>query len=142
MIYNLKLDYDSRYIINRWKNSVNRIYRVYYDKRDYLPEICVDKVTISRKGIHIFLKFSDGEKTVKNIVRKRLSVVLLQSIFDSDQTRSLFDYLRIQRNMKNINLMFEYKSGRNNVESQRLREKLNVITAKVKQHYENRRSLI
>lgn len=142
MLHKLKIDYDSRYIMRTWRMACNRIYRVYYDKAQYLPDIEVTEVKRTRKGVHVKVNFTDMEKTSKNKKILRLEIIALQDAFESDRTRSLFDYLRTKRNKKYTNLMFDYKNMRNVKDDEELKNRMNYISHNILSRYYNMKNLL
>lgn len=116
----LKIDYD--FVDNRqskikFKSALLRIRRVYESKRTYYPTIKVLAVYKTKKGVHIILDYIDmefyrgtyrGKKYLS--YNAKLYSIILQDVFSSDVTRSMFDLLRISRGDHYFNLLFIYKN--------------------------------
>lgn len=126
-IYELALDFDKRWIIKDFAHAIWRIYHVYFDKRDYLPFIYVKRVDQTKKGWHVYVSFMDEERATTKINEKeaRLITLIIQSAFETDKTRTLYDYLRTMRNEKEFNLLFKHKNKFNVKPSDIMQDKLN-----------------
>ncbi|MGI0060529.1 MAG: hypothetical protein ACREBJ_12260 [Nitrosotalea sp.] len=136
MDFKLKLDFDHRHIKKQWSMNIWRIYRIYSYKRDYLPYIHVEKVTETRKGIHVIVRFVDKEKC-RTEREYKLITLIWQGVLESDNTRTGFDLLRILKGDKTFNLLFGYKSGKKAADNGKLKNDLNLRKSRIKIKFEN-----
>ena len=144
MNYELKLDLDKRNIQKQFAKDIWCLYRVYYTKRNYLPEITINKVDRTRKGWHIYISFHDEELIFKtkqrfnlldyNIIYKLLTLQY-QAALSSDKTRGIFDTLRILHDDNIFNVLFDYKKGRHVKRNKRMKIKLQKIVDRIRTRF-------
>jgi hypothetical protein len=140
-VFSLKIDYDRRNIQRFFGRRVDKLFMVYYVKREYLPDMKVTRVARTRHGYHVYARYKDpGVYEMEHCPDTlRLMQLHVQRMLGSDGTRTFFDTLRIVRGDKDWNLMFDYKNGRQVREDREMREKLNAIIRKSKKGYNGRK---
>lgn len=129
----LKLDLDLssfREVKKLIRDRIISIKIVYNFKREYLPAISVTKVVKTSKGFHVYLSFYDKNINFNTETEKNLAILLIQTIFGSDLTRSVFDYLRVTSEDPYWNLLADYKNGKSFKEIPNYSTQLNEIIEK------------
>lgn len=118
------------WIMNRFTRTTMRVFRVYRSKRTYLPDIFIQRAERTRKGVHLYIQFKDNEINTSDE-----DYLILQSVYESDFGRTLFDYLRLKRREKVWNLLFKSKNKYVNKLDVPLTKSLNTIVKKYKERY-------
>ena len=132
----LRLDYDcnKEAMQTKFHNGLIALNRVRQSKSNRPIFITVTKVEKTRKGWHIYAIYRDDITDIRGMwtsaigsMADRCDTLILQSIFDSDRTRTAFDRRRVFLKEPIYNLMATYKNGQQFVRDEKLEEKLNDI---------------
>ena len=126
----LKLDYDTHDIEGVFAEGAYTLAHVYLSDRGRKPNMRVQTCMRTKKGFHVVVEFAD----VENWDTKHecaLALLLLQTCMRSDSARSVHDMLRVSRNERVFNLLFEYKNGFRCKDDLQMLNKLNMALDKL-----------
>ncbi len=130
---NVKVDIDKRYFVSEFKFRIRNIYRIFYSKREYFPNLYVYHVDQTRKGWHVFINYEDREDSNKDLAEHDL-----RSYFGDDRNRLIYDYLRVAKKDKDRSLMFSWKKGKKVISRRDVKINLNKYIKKMETKWNNK----